>query len=555
MKLKHLLSAALVAVTLFNFSSCKDDGGKWDYENAINIKNIEAECNSKSIKIEDLQDTIFSDTTLTIYAGSTDIPGQKIKFDIEYGIVGESLTKVENVSSVTLNLDEPFEEYTLNIVFWGEDEDGNISQKSDEVEVNFYYVPAIDFSVFRDFGKGECSTTIKWHFGHIKYDRTDDEYHYSKENVTHYDEGYYVVGENYNKLNLYDDDNYSMFYSDSDKMSLIVYKKSYQEPTEKELSQIKKKLSQMKVVIEASSDDVQCNIEPIEVAYGDADSIIVRLNDKGFEYSTKPVVGTINGKEHILYEEAYKYKFNVTLKMPVGDKVVEWSAQATSILIDQDAYAIDRELNVYRTVKIGDDIWTIDNYRGTKDPFLEYKTSNNSEYANAGFYFYCKLNNHRDKTNYPSDRSVIPIINSHIINGYELPVGSDWSRLESFFGIDNANIKYIPVAAGIEPFCLYGEDESEYEKYWAKNTPWNVFAPQSEDPMSFNVFAAGLYDKELDEIRWSNEVASFVCCDSDLDRPSHDFIAATVVSNKHKSIGHSHFGRDYSNVRLVKRGK
>ena len=279
------------------------------------------------------------------------------------------------------------------------------------------------------------------------------------------------------------------------------------------------------------------------------------LNDKGFEYSTKPIVGTINGKERTLYEEAYKYKFKITLKMPIGDKMVEWTAQTTSILIDQDAYAIDRELNIYRTVKIGEDIWTIDNYRGTKNPFLEYKTSNNSEYANNGFYFYCKRNRHRYEDNYPLwVETALPIINSHIINGYELPTTTDWNRLVSSLGIDFANTQRI---TAIEPFCLFGEDESEYEKYWAKNTPWKVFAPEneSEAPLSFNVFAAGLYDKELDDIRWSNEVASFVCTDDDLENPSHEFIYAVVISKKHKSMGQSFYGKDFSNIRLVRRGK
>ena len=274
MKRRLLLSAMLSMAVLFNLTSCKDDGINWDYENAINLKNIGAEYGSKSFKIEELRGATLEDSTITLSAGSTGVSGQKIKFDIEYGIVGESLTKVENVSSATLHFDKPFEEYVINLVYWGEDEDGNVSKKSNVVEVNFCYVPPMDFSVFRDFGRGEYATTLKWHFGHIKYDREKDDngylLTYFKSCVTHYEDGYYVVGDA-RELRLYDDDNYSLLNGEATN-ALYPYKKTYQEPTEKELAQMKKKLSQMKVVIETSSDDVQCNIDPIEIAYN-ADSI------------------------------------------------------------------------------------------------------------------------------------------------------------------------------------------------------------------------------------------------------------------------------------------
>ena len=60
MKLKLLLSAALVAATLFNFTSCKEDDDeiKWNYEK-INLKNIYAKHDDTTINLEEFQDFTF----------------------------------------------------------------------------------------------------------------------------------------------------------------------------------------------------------------------------------------------------------------------------------------------------------------------------------------------------------------------------------------------------------------------------------------------------------------------------------------------------------------
>lgn len=536
MKQKLLLSAALVAATLFNFTSCKEDDDeiKWNYEK-INLKNIYAKHDDTTINLEEFQDFTFEDsTTITIKVGSTGVPGQKIRFDMEYGVVGESLNHVESVGSVELHVDKPFEEYILNIVFWGEDEDGNMSQKSDAKEVHFYYIPKLDFVLSRDFGEGEYSTTIKWNLGRYTYGERIKTVH-GAEITNNEEEEYFVIEHPDYIYTIYDANKYSLIAREYE-AGYGIHEKTFQEPSSTELQQIKKKLSQMKVVVEVSSDEVQSNINPIETSF-ESGSIKLKQHENGIEYAIKPISGIINGKEQTLYEEAYKYNIKVTLKMLIGDKTAEWTASKKSILIDKDAYAIDRELNVYRTAKFGDYVWTIDNYRGTKDPSLAYVTSDNSDYANAGFYFYKKWIHTDDHVSYVSS--------THMINGYHMPSIEEWEALESYLGIDMSETK--DIEGTYKPFCFNGEDISEYETYWGKNIPWYVF--DSEDEIvgeanypSFNTFFAGMAYLIGDDWKWTNDFATFAC-----DENSYKVI---VVSKKHKSISHAY--NYFVNIRLVK---
>lgn len=495
MKLKHLLSAALIAATLFNFSSCKEDDDEinWDYENAISIKNIGTKYNSKSITVEELQGVAISDTTLTISARYTGVSGQEIKFDVEYGVVGETLQRIENVSSATLILDKPFEEYTLHLVYWGEDEDGNVSEKSDVVEVNFYYISNLDLKLTRGFGKGEISTTIKWKLGHNS-------------------DGKYVAC------------------------------------SKEELESLKKK--NIGITVEITSDEAKYTAAPIELT--NVDSLFVKKDvDNGIILTQKYVRGTINGKEETLYEEAYKYNFKVTVKIPVGDKFIEKSGSITSILVDGDAYAIDDEFNIYRTIKIGDDIWTIDNYRGTK---VEYGLPSNAEYADYGFYLYWDIDEYSNlnSTN----------INNKILNGYHVSTKADWENMESYLGIEYPNNRIIEGYPNLHESLIYGvqdlleilkcDDITKYANCFASNAPWHVFDSDyntpdiealSKYPFRFNVHYVGISSDLILDLDYSEvgEIAFFLVSGG----------YNRIVSKKYQSICKY---RDYSSnsVRLVK---
>lgn len=521
MKLKHLLSAALIAATLFNFSSCEEDDDEinWDYENAISLKNIGTKYNSKSITAEELQGVAISDTTLTISARYTGVSGQEIKFDMEYGVVGETLQHIENVSSATLILDKPFEEYTLHLVYWGEDEDGNVSEKSDVVEVNFYYIPKIDLNLAREFGKGENTTTIKWKLGHNSNGKCVRE-----------------IDRNYASDTIYySDDKYKYNIVFHNSAYYAVYENVFRECSNEELESLKKKNINIKV--EITSDEANYTAAPIELT--NVDSLFVKKDvDNGIILTKKYVRGTINGKEETLYEEAYKYNFKVTVKIPVGDKFIEKSGSITSILVDGDAYAIDKEFNIYRTVKIGDDIWTIDNYRGRRGKNLKYTTPYNPEYAGLDLYFYSYYDD-RDSKN-------LDKIDANFLNGYHVSTEEDWKNMESYLGIEYNDDKYIGRTDIYEVFGA--EDVTKYADRFASNVPWHVFDSDykvadlqsvSKYPFSFNVYYLGgssWDDSALDDI------AIFAV--KGYNR---------IVSKKYQSIGlYDKWHLRDGNVRLVK---
>ena len=398
MKLKHLLSAVLVAATLFNFTSCKED------EEPSQIPTIPTEFSIKDgAEITDLK------VTLRVFGSRVEDENLNVSYVYYIGKSADALE--ETTAEVTL---EPYTQY-----FWCAQAktEGGESEKTDVR--TFYCVPPMDLLLKRDFGKGDYSTTIKWSIG-------------------------YYVGEN-------------------NRQTLLT-----------------EKLKQINITVDISSEEIGY-AKSVEMT-GEIDSIYIEAETK--KNACKAILGTIDNKEVTLYEEAYKYIFNVNLKIPVGNKVVEESKSITSILIDMDAYAIDDQLNIYRTIKIGDDIWTIDNYRGTK---VEYELPSNAEYADYGFYLYWDIDeySHLNSTN----------INNKILNGYHVSTNADWENMESYLGIEYSNDLIIE---GYEHLVeiMECDDITKYANYFASNVPWHVFDSDYETadteslskyPFSFNV--------------------------------------------------------------------
>ncbi|MBP5365861.1 MAG: hypothetical protein J6Y82_08055 [Bacteroidales bacterium] len=66
--------------------------------------------------------------------------------------------------------------------------------------------------------------------------------------------------------------------------------------------------------------------------------------------------------EHGITYEPIIYTFNATIDVQVGDKSFAVSKEAKEIILDTKHYVHDYEFNVYRLVKIGNQIWTADNF-------------------------------------------------------------------------------------------------------------------------------------------------------------------------------------------------
>lgn len=438
MKLKHLLSAALVAAAMLNFTSCKED-------EPSQIPTIPTEFSIKDgAEITDLK------VTLRAYGSTVEDENLNVSYVYYIGKSADALE--ETTAEVTL---EPYTQY-----FWCAQAktEGGESEKTDVR--TFYCVPPMDLLLNRDFGKGDYSTTIKWNIG-------------------------YYVGEN-------------------NRQTLLT-----------------EKLKQINITVDISSKEIGYT-KSVEMA-GEIDSIYIEAETK--KNACKAILGTIDNKEVTLYEEAYKYIFNVNLKIPVGNKVVEESKSITSILIDKDAYAIDKQLNIYRTIKIGDDVWTIDNYRGVAKIGIEYALPVGSEYANEGFYL---IEGH--------DYNV-PRVNKNIVNDFHLATEEDWCRLEKYLGMEYSYEGDIPPKETGAAWIVYdiknnNSDDMKYAYLYAQNTPWHVFNPNYEYdeidaekyiqyPFSFNVQYAGVGPYES-----CGQLAMYACADG----------YPRLVSKKYKSV-------------------
>ena len=278
----------------------------------------------------------------------------------------------------------------------------------------------------------------------------------------------------------------------------------------------------MSITIDISSDEIQDEIKSLELA-GDVDSVLIRpknVNNK-VHYD---VYKSENGQKELNYVAAYKYNFNVNVDIPVGDKIVKLTSSIESILVNNDTYAVDKELNIYRAIPIGDDIWTIDNLRLSKSPH-DYIYVYNKECGDVTYHFVSS-----DKINY---------LNECIINGYHVSTGDDWQRLENHFGIEYGEDIFGTTYEA--QLAFEKEDESTYSlsKYFATNVPWDVFSDEKISEVnylnSFNVHCYGI-DTSL-----SDAVVFYV--NNGKER---------IISKKYKSIALAGMLSKEAVIRLVK---
>ncbi|MCR5697124.1 MAG: hypothetical protein K6G73_09140 [Marinilabiliaceae bacterium] len=408
--------------------------------------------------------------------------------------IGKSADALEKTSAeVTL---EPYTQY-----FWCAQAKTEAGEGEKTEVRTFYCVPTARIELSRSFGENENATTIKWelykrgeHVNMIYYYKSD----YEEDSLRYWIESprfemqsgsWMCVGKFYKKEAL-------------------------------NISEAKRK--QMSITIDISSDEIQDEIKSLELA-GDVDSVLIRpqnVNNK-VHYD---VYKSVNGQKELNYVAAYKYNFNVNVDIPVGDKVVKLTSSIESILVNNDTYAVDKELNIYRAIPIGDDIWTIDNLRLSKSPH-DYIYVYNKECGDVTYHFVSS-----DKIKY---------LNECIINGYHVSTGDDWQRLENHFGIEYGEDIFGTTYEAQLAFEKEDESTHSLSKYFATNVPWDVFSDEkiSEGNYlnSFNVHCYGI-DTSL-----SDAVVFYV--NNGKER---------IISKKYKSIALAGMLSEEAVIRLVK---
>lgn len=492
-----------VVVVMCNLTSCKDEEEiNWDYQEiSVSRLYLEGGVGEGEVHADGNVDYTVSSSRLTIRS-SGNLRHQKLMVAADYGVVGGELEHAEGEQSVRIDFDKPFEKYLVKLYVYGKDDNGNVSRTTDTLTTHVYYVPDVYLSLSRRFGEGEDATILKW------------------------DTKFYDV----------DYERYAMNSFSCQKTEISI-------PDD-----IRK---QFRLTIDMSSEETLCEAKPMEFDMSVDSAYIKKDVDNGIFGTHHSVYGNINGASTYLYEDAYKYNFKATLKIPVGDSIIEKTDTIESILIDGNAFAIDDELNIYNTIKIGDDIWTIDNYRGTK---VKYDVPADAQYANEGFYLY-----REEYEEGHVNRKAFDMIDKHIINGYHVSTEEDWERLESYLGMEyqvknNSDGKPSYYATRLKwtdiDQVLNCEDTSKYAYYFASNIPWHVFDPDdgyadvetmSKYPFSFQVHYAGVKIYDNDDVKVYRDAAIFAVRGQ----------CGRIVSKKYQSIGRS-VGYLWGNVRLVK---
>ena len=136
----------------------------------------------------------------------------------------------------------------------------------------------------------------------------------------------------------------------------------------------------------------------------------------------------------------YTYKFTITVA--VGDTTFEFPQEVQDVIINTEDVVRDHEFNVYRLAKIGNKVWTIDDYRATT-----YYTYWNGEYekkeisvyiddTNAATYHYpfCFCYNEEEaesakRNHYPEYK------NLSVPEGFHVSTEQDWLDLEALYGV------------------------------------------------------------------------------------------------------------------------
>jgi len=381
MNTKHLLLVATAAAFVaLNFTGCKEKGeDEFDlsFENCVE--------SVSSMEIND-GDTIRSKTiylkssSVIIKDGIKNVKGKCLLY------VGTSKDKMELLSNGEIEL-QPFVTYYIESTpFIVHDNDTVFGEKQ---EIKFYSIPKVDLALTADYGDGEIAANIHWKLQYYYenedrkvYGKTSDnplvpEYYYDKAFIKHkyYDYEGIPSAVNVNLITNYD----------------TTYNKG---------------------VLDFPAEVDSCYItqggtreKPDYPAY------IYRYWKDG---------------KTIMYYDPVIYDFCFNVGIPVGD--IECSVRDTirGIFMDKSNCTCDYEYNIYRTAKIGNKIWTIDDYRGAT--FLSVAHPYHILRGDSiDFYGYKEYLYNPYLAGYGKGK---------YIKGYHEANEEDWNDLMSYFGIN-----------------------------------------------------------------------------------------------------------------------
>ncbi len=367
MNAKHLLLAATAAFVALNFTSCKEKGDDFDYTFENCVESV------SSMEIND-GDTIRSKTiylkssSVIIKDGIKNVKGKCLLY------VGTSKDKMELLSNGEIEL-QPFVTYYIESTpFIVHDNDTVFGEKQ---EIKFYSIPKHELVLTADYGDGEIAANIHWKL----------QYYYEEEDKQ----------ERYNTHTYYDYKGTPSFVS----VNLITnYDTTYN-----------------KAVLDFPTDTDSCYIKQ-GGTYGKPDypAYIYRYWKDG---------------KTIMYYDPVIYDFCFNVEIPVGDMECSVSDTIRGILMDKNNCVCDYEFNIYRTAKIGNKIWTIDDYRGSTRSATTGNILHGEVIDFYGYNEYLYNPLHSGYGNIVNDGK-----KAGYIKGYHEADEDDWKDLMTYFGIN-----------------------------------------------------------------------------------------------------------------------
>lgn len=197
-----------------------------------------------------------------------------------------------------------------------------------------------------------------------------------------------------------------------------------------------------------------------------------------------------------VFYEPIIYEFEVSLDLQVGDKVFTVTNKAKEIILDKSTFCHDHEFNVYRLVRIGNQVWLAEDFRAKSiiynDKVYALDTVGlhsttiviNEDYTRDTIRrFTPVIDNESFITlpsgaqgivyNLPLTKVKVSLDNSNEVLGYDLimyavpqgfhiPTIDDWYELERFYNVNNPSFKE---TSGPERFMM----ELWYDYYMARN--------------------------------------------------------------------------------------
>ncbi len=152
------------------------------------------------------------------------------------------------------------------------------------------------------------------------------------------------------------------------------------------------------------------------------------------------------GTETIYYLDANKYSFMVTIDKAVGEKTVSLKDTCVNIFMDKSTCVRDMDFNIYRYKKIGNQYWTIDDFRLERHRYWHYGNQVSYYKFDYNGLLIVKYDTRGTREHHAEDDWDENRCPDFLPKGFHIPTDEEWNELEACFGVKSQPIdEYIHI--------------------------------------------------------------------------------------------------------------